>query len=58
MYQAAQLTCNCAHVWVIYSQNTPSSRFVDLLTALLTLHSPEHTFVITLSLLKEEANVI
>lgn len=66
MYQAAQLTRtdSCALIiWVntaltIYSQNTPSSPFVEFLLALLSLHSPEHTFVIALSLLGEEAHVI
>ena len=66
MYQAAQLTCtdnSALIVWVntalmIYSQKTPSSLFVEFLLVLLSLHSPEHTFVITLSLLREEAHVI
>lgn len=66
MYQAAQLTHtdNCVLIfWVntavmIYSQNTPASPFVEFIPALLLLHLHEHTFVITLPLLREEAHVI
>lgn len=45
-------------VLMICSQNTLASPLVKFLPVLLSLHSPEHTFMITLSLLREEACVI